>query len=558
KGGRKRASTTTRKASAASTASKASLRATVHDDEEVDAALEADLDRPLTDDEVNLDPPPAPKAKGRRLTRTRPGSRNVTASTAPVRRTTRASTMPVEHDSVITINTTTTDPMQEPTEEVKAVEIALNAVEHAKEEIIAETDKHIASKTKARKTAPKRAKGAKQNTTTQNNAPASDESQVVEAEPLTTNAYPQEPENAQHVEMPVATNASKSDTSVVNATVDDVAPMHVSQVPPPPVTRENGNETDVSVAASSHGTKGKKKRPAAAKKGKVSKKGTTTVQERADPVQQESDPPEVKKPDVDDIEMADAQETMEPHIPSDHPQAEEVPTKKGKTAKPKKGKAVVSKDDGTLSPVGTSSFEPQEVAEASNAPMQAEESTAKIATPPASQDHGLIGDEKRPVRSPTPKATAPSAHETPKKVDSPQSSDAENQPPSARPSALRPPLVMQSPSKAQATRFVQSAATPTSSPWKRNVSRLQSELPWTAVDIDKLFNDFPAAGKENELDASHGLSSPEKKLNVEEWLQWKAARAEEKLREDCERLVSRFEAEGNRALRSLEGIICAE
>ncbi|KAL8865519.1 MAG: hypothetical protein Q9174_006840, partial [Haloplaca sp. 1 TL-2023] len=127
KGGRKRASTTTRKASAASTASKASLRATVPDDEEVDAALEADLDRPLTDDEVDPHPPTAPKAKGRRLTRTRPGSRNVTASTAPVRRTTRASTMPVEHDSVITINTTTTDPMQEPTEEVKAVEIASNA-----------------------------------------------------------------------------------------------------------------------------------------------------------------------------------------------------------------------------------------------------------------------------------------------------------------------------------------------------------------------------------------------------------------------------------------------
>ncbi|KAL8958571.1 MAG: hypothetical protein Q9183_005812 [Haloplaca sp. 2 TL-2023] len=98
KGGRKRASTTTRKASAASTASKASLRATVPEDEDIDAALEADLNRPLTDDEVNPDPPPAPKAKGRRLTRTRPGSRNATASTAPVRRATRASTMPCDRD----------------------------------------------------------------------------------------------------------------------------------------------------------------------------------------------------------------------------------------------------------------------------------------------------------------------------------------------------------------------------------------------------------------------------------------------------------------------------
>ena len=557
KGGRNRASTTTRKASAASTASKAPLRATAPDDEDIDAALEADLNRPLTDNEINPDSPPVPKAKGRRLTRTRPGSRNATASTAPVRRAIRAGTMPVERDSVVVISgdTTTSDPTQEPTEEVKAVEIALNAVEHAKEEIIAETDKQMTSKTKARKAPPKRAKAAKKNSTTQNNAPAPNESRVEGDEPLTTNRHPQELTNAQHVELPPATDARRSDASTVGATNDGVASMDVSHVASHPSPEENGNETD---ATSAHAMKGGKKRPAAAKKGKASKKGATTCQKRAEPVQTESDPSEPGRSDVDDIEMVDAQEIVQLPIPSDHAQAEEAPKKQGKAAKPKSGKAITSKDDGMLSPVGTSSFEPLGVAEASPVTMPVQEPTAKIVTPPASQDHGLIEDEKRPVRSSTPKATVLSAQETPKKVDSPQSSDAENQPPSARPSALRPPLAMQSPSKTQTTRFAQTAATPTSSPWKRNVSRLQSALPWTAIDIEKLFVASPAAGKENEPDVGRTLSSPEKKLSVEEWMRWKAARGEEKLREGCERLVGKFEGEGNRALQSLEGIRCAE
>ena len=50
------------------------------------------------------------------------------------------------------------------------------------------------------------------------------------------------------------------------------------------------------------------------------------------------------------------------------------------------------------------------------------------------------------------------------------------------------------------------------------------------------------------------LTSPEKKMSVEEWIRFKAARAEEGLRGECERLVGRFEAEGMRALGALEGV----
>ena len=73
-----------RKASNVSTASKAPLRAHVPADEEIDAALEADLDRPVTDDEMEENPIVQIKPK-RRLTRTKPFSRAASASVAPAR-----------------------------------------------------------------------------------------------------------------------------------------------------------------------------------------------------------------------------------------------------------------------------------------------------------------------------------------------------------------------------------------------------------------------------------------------------------------------------------------
>ncbi len=73
----------------------------------------------------------------------------------------------------------------------------------------------------------------------------------------------------------------------------------------------------------------------------------------------------------------------------------------------------------------------------------------------------------------------------------------------------------------------------------------------------------PAAEKENfplttSKNAKEVLTNPEKKLTVEEWIRYNAKRGEDKLRDDCERLVGRFEGEGVRALKTLEGIVCAE
>lgn len=566
KGGRKRASTSARKASAASTASKASLRATVPDDEDIDAALEADLNRPLTDDEAGLEPPPLPKTKSRRLTRTRPGSRNITASTAPVRRATRTSPMPVEHVSAINADIPTSDSRGETAEEVKAVEIALNAVEHAKEEIIAETGKHMASKTKTRKAPSKGVEAAKKTPATQDNGCAADASQEVHEVPLVANQNVKESESAPELDQVLPAHPRTSEVSLVSIACENAYQINNSISVPTSTQEDPGNETDASVANPSFVKKGGKKRTAAAKKGKASKKGVMTGQKVKEKIQVEVEEPGLNNPDaVVDVEMPDAQGKTELATLSKSPSAKEAFPDEAKGAIPKKGGAAMPQENGMLSPIGTASFEPAEPAEASPMTMQGQGLTTNTTTPPDSQDREAeqLDGSATIVRSATPQAQAPSVNETPKKAISPQSSDAENQPPSSRPSALRPPLSTMSPSKAQTSRIALAATTPTSSPLKRNVSRLQSTLPWTAIDFEKLFTASPAAGKENVPGtgvngAEQGLSSPEKKLSVEEWMRWKAARGEEKLREDCERLVGRFEGEGVRALKSLEGIVCAE
>ena len=54
------------------------------------------------------------------------------------------------------------------------------------------------------------------------------------------------------------------------------------------------------------------------------------------------------------------------------------------------------------------------------------------------------------------------------------------------------------------------------------------------------------------------LTSPEKKMTVEEWILYNANLAEEKLRNECEGMVGLFEQQGGRAMRALEGVECVE
>lgn len=118
-----------------------------------------------------------------------------------------------------------------------------------------------------------------------------------------------------------------------------------------------------------------------------------------------------------------------------------------------------------------------------------------------------------------------------------------------------------------------------SSPSKRNiVAGLQSTTPWQPADLDLLFlSSSPAKSydggdgdedKENVGGGSGGhgvvarllrkgaeLTTPEKRMTVEEWIYHNAGLAEQKLKRECEAMVSAFEREGCRALRVLEGLV---
>ncbi|RDW89939.1 uncharacterized protein DSM5745_01714 [Aspergillus mulundensis] len=144
---------------------------------------------------------------------------------------------------------------------------------------------------------------------------------------------------------------------------------------------------------------------------------------------------------------------------------------------------------------------------------------------------------------------------------SPQSSDAENHPPSLKASTRQPQP--SSPSKNASVRFPLATSTP--SPSKRNASagKVQTSNPWVPINIEHILM-AGANDKENvDLHGAFGnlkgeLSSPEKKMTVEEWVMWNAKNGEERLKRECERLVGQFEREGARAMRALEGIECID
>ncbi|KAK3294309.1 uncharacterized protein B0H64DRAFT_425184 [Chaetomium fimeti] len=177
--------------------------------------------------------------------------------------------------------------------------------------------------------------------------------------------------------------------------------------------------------------------------------------------------------------------------------------------------------------------------------------------PPASASR-MQPPPSTPRTRPTPSARANQA--------TPQTFDAENPPSALQPAAsvmprrpvLAPLSVAQTPQR--------------SSPSKRNiVAGLQSNHPWQPADLDLVFSSSPAKGSDSS--PSHGggdkensavsrllrkgaeLTSPEKRMTVEEWIYHNAGLAEQKLKYECEAMVAAFEGEGGRALSVLEGLV---
>lgn len=165
---------------------------------------------------------------------------------------------------------------------------------------------------------------------------------------------------------------------------------------------------------------------------------------------------------------------------------------------------------------------------------------------------------------------------------SPACSDAENKPPSLKLSLSNRNIT--TPPKTR--RVVTIDETPIRSlPSKHSTFvGLQSDQPWSAVDPEKIFLKSPTncsttsdvamnqfeivINAENNLLLTEnplekaiqqgGLTNMEEKMTVEEWIHHNAHVAEEMLKRECERMVNKFELEGTRAIRALEGVRCVE
>ena len=526
RGGRKRASSTARKASSASIASKASLRANVPDDEDIEAALEAELDRPLTDEEGDLEPVEIEKPKTRRLTRSKPGAKKGMASVAPTRRGTRASSVTVAEPSMAvhypSLENGADDNLEVENGSAEQLAPDVAPVDSSSEEKL-KKDKRSRKPPLEQSDPEHHFEEAKEAIISTNQEKTQDASQATR---------PQRPKGRKASRQISAHATQSSNMMTHNDGVDHVSDIGSSIIDTQTARDDSGHETDASVIKQTRPKRGAKKAPTVAKKGKGRKKAAPTNEDSVAALQMEKKDTQADKDDEKMLNVtanhAEGAETNASAIEPPEEKTEEIEAKISRKSEDKAGK------DKTA------------IRDMSNAA-----SPGRIDAAVELQD--------TPISLP-----APSMHSTPRPVLSSQSSDAENQPPSSRPSALRPPLAIQSPSKSQIIR-VPLAITPTASPSRGNFSKLQSAIPWTAVDLEHVFQGTPTAEKENNPFTIHNLhggaknilTSPEKKLTVEEWIHFNAQRGEEKLRNECERLVGNFEKEGVRALRTLEGIECS-
>lgn len=498
----KRGSSTSRKASSKSIASEASLRAGMPNDEEIDAALERELDRPLTDDGEDDEEEICKPTKGRRLTRTKPGLKATAASTAPTRRTTRTSTITID------------DSLAEP---YSAIPVALESEKQMPDDVGKPLAKTVPVAKASKKTSTRKA-SAKQNGMDHageavEELPAHADEQLEGTKQKQTRgrkpSYQVHTHGGHLLDPPVLSTGgvtiSKSNGYAIDSSVKEDDSCH---------------ETDANTVGLT-------------KRGKKASVAESTQRDK---------------------EAGPRAHVFEATVQSAMPDTIVEP-----------GEAAVTPADG-IDDLGSAAEESNRLTKKQRKSLEAGSAMMgrNAASKPLKGEEGAVDARTsepavREVEPSSPPAT--SIHSTPRPVPSPQSSDAENQPPSSRPSQSRPPLSFESPIKSQELRIPLAViTTPSASPSKGKFMKIQSSFPWTAMDIDQVFNGTPDAEKENQPFAigANLLTSPEKKLTVEEWIKFKAQRGEERLRNDCERLVGRFEDQGVRALRTLEGIICVD
>ena len=505
---RKASSTSTRKASNTSTASRATLRMTGPTDEELDAALAADLDRPLTDEEIEEETIVEPKGKTRRLTRTKPSSRTtsrtVSASKALIQKSARASTK-CEEDKL----------------RPEMLKLNRNGLEEEVDVSSHEVPPINVKSKKGRKVAkavkPKSLKKIREISTTKN--------VVLEDEQPA----------------PAVVDSPTHSTTMLHYDIEAEVSLEV----PPIVNEEHSTQAGGVNARTSAGSTDRKRsisdvafdaeeKPAKGRRAEIKVEIQRLPSHSEHPIEVLND---------DSVASAVDDEKDGRTKKAALPKKQTVRKAKGKTSK---AKAVIAPRP------KQSSAEPT--------PKQATPIAATTATAPKNiQIYSpivVVHVDKQAAAVETKTSTPHEKAITPAPSPSPQSSDAENHPPSTRLVKKRPPLAQISPSKARTARIPLAASTPAKSPSKRNVAaKIQTDVHWTAIDIEKVFGAIDAP--ENGLDLAV-LSSPEKKMTVKEWILHNAAQAEERLKKECERMVAAFELESVEALRALEGIVCID
>jgi len=604
KGSKKRGSSTSRKASGRSTASKSVLRARTPD-EEIEAALEADLERPPTDDDMrDVEPEVVEDKPKRRLTRTEPEAKRLAASKARLRANSKFATEPRVQERHISVE----PPELENMEEARPL-LAFPSVEYA----VSESGNFEVHGT--------------------------DDSIIISRD------------SGVHRQNDAASesgNFEVHDNSDTDQAVPDV---------------ETDSETCILRKAASKPTRGAKKSVPVDVMGKDGrnpeisrsvaeverKEGVVPIPEE-EPHKPEMEP-EVQEP-PSTMEPAEESSSFEevPSTVEDDPKStipvEEIDGGQVEAARPKpativtktskakpKAAPITAKGSGrpkkalteaavlvppaAPTPPRAARYSPaaqlQEELENSIQPVHPEDLAPSPSSAPRRIAHYIPELSKSPPRRTT---NAPGSFPSP--TPSPQSSNAENEPPSSRPSQTRPPLADMTSSQLKATPggLMRSAtqiadmvaaapapATP-SRPSARKHDRnamiavddqdvqeewnMKSSYPWRAVDMDAVFQASPSSKGRTWSDRTHGnkenlragvgasgvvkakgkgkglsaeaqqkmktLTSPERRMTVEQWISFNAERGERRLKEECERVVGRFESEGVRALKALEGL----
>lgn len=551
-GTRKASSRSTRKGSVSTVASTASPPPQMPDDDEIDRQLQADLERPLDDDEdlpMDADPVTKKAAASRKddgleLVR----QEDLLADTAT---TDFAMSAPVPAEPTMKV--------VEPELQTTQVEMDVDVKEKEPEPEL-EPEPEPKPEPKAELPGLKVAKGRKAGTRkaskqTKNIAKEVAEP-IVEQPQSRITAEAEEPDEIAEADVSFASTGTVKRTSVgraslgvaslPRASLDSVASTAVTKAPakrgrpPKKKVEEVPVEDPVTVAPpvdsvvypTLEAMEADEPPPKLVEK---TAEKASTARPRGRP------PKKTKSLEISSQEPASLEKNVEPEAKSEPVAHDEIETE---------GPGVREKLSSASSP---SRIARKPVPAPKDSPFAIQRKA--IGSAPVAPSPALAPPPKTPRHHTNPAQSAKQATISPS--PSPQASDAENRPPSSNPNTnsskgkrmplgelpVATPARQTSPSKQQHL--------------KTTVGRLQSSEQWTAVDLDLIFEGESGATQRLFMEGGE-LSAAERGMTVEEWIYYNAGRAEHKLKSECEAMVSTFEKEGTKAMRALEGLVIEE